>query len=170
MIGTKELVAWLPTLLGLGPGDLVVFPTVAYPTYAVGAALAGCTAVAADDLAELGDVRPALVWLNSPANPTGAILDSETLARRVADARDRGLWWRRTSATGVRLGRRAGLVLHPDISGGRLDGILAVHSLSKRSNLAGYRAGFVSVTPRWWPRRRSASMPGCWCPNRSRRR
>ena len=55
-----------------------------------GAALAGCTAVAADDLAELGDVRPALVWLNSPANPTGAILDSETLARRVADARDRG--------------------------------------------------------------------------------
>src|SRR5918997_3006806 len=109
VIGTKELVAWLPTLLGLGPGDLVVFPTVAYPTYAVGATLAGCTAVAADDLAELGDARPALVWLNSPANPSGAILDGETLARRVAEARQRGalvaadecngeFWWVNGSA------------------------------------------------------------------------
>ena len=145
MIGTKELVAWLPTLLGLGPGDLVVFPTVAYPTYAVGAALAGCTAVAADDLAELGDARPALVWLNSPANPTGAILDGETLVRRVADARERGALVAADECYGE-FGWDAEpvSVLHKDISGGRLDGVLAVHSLSKRSNLAGYRAGFVS--------------------------
>jgi succinyldiaminopimelate transaminase len=145
VIGTKELVAWLPTLLGLGPGDLVVFPTVAYPTYAVGAALAGCTAVAADDLAELGDARPALVWLNSPANPSGAILDGETLARRVAEARERGALVAADECYGE-FGWDAEpvSVLNPDISGGRLDGVLAVHSLSKRSNLAGYRAGFVS--------------------------
>ena len=136
--------AWLPTLLGLGPGDLVVFPTVAYPTYAVGAALAGCTAVAADDLAELGDVRPALVWLNSPANPTGAIW---TARRWPAGWPTPGIGG---SGGGGRVLREFGWdaepvsVLHPDISGGRLDGILAVHSLSKRSNLAGYRAGFVS--------------------------
>ena len=145
VIGTKELVAWLPTLLGLGPGDLVVFPTVAYPTYAVGAVLAGCTAVAADDLAELGNARPALVWLNSPANPSGAILDGETLARRVADARERGAVVAADECYGE-FGWEAEpvSVLHPDSSGGRLDGVLAVHSLSKRSNLAGYRAGFVS--------------------------
>ncbi len=145
VIGTKELVAWLPTLLGLGAGDLVVFPTVAYPTYAVGAALAGCTAVAADDLAELGDARPALVWLNSPSNPTGAILDGETLARRVAEARERGALVAADECYGE-FGWDAEpvSVLHPDISGGRLDGVLALHSLSKRSNLAGYRAGFVS--------------------------
>ena len=50
VIGTKELVAWLPTLLGLGPDDLVVYPTMAYPTYLVGAKIAGCQAVACDDL------------------------------------------------------------------------------------------------------------------------
>ena len=72
VIGTKELVAWLPTLLGLGPGDLVVFPTVAYPTYEVGAPLAGCRRVAADDPTSWASARPALVWLNSPSNPTGA--------------------------------------------------------------------------------------------------
>ncbi|HKN45596.1 MAG TPA: aminotransferase class I/II-fold pyridoxal phosphate-dependent enzyme, partial [Propionibacteriaceae bacterium] len=55
VIGTKELVAWLPTLLGLGPDDLVVYPTMAYPTYLVGAKIAGCQAVACDDLHELGD-------------------------------------------------------------------------------------------------------------------
>src|SRR5215213_3514429 len=145
VIGTKELVAWLPTLLGLGPGDLVVLPTVAYPTYAVGAVLAGCTAVAADDLTDLGDARPALVWLNSPANPSGAILDGETLARRVAAARERGALVAADECYGE-FGWEAEpvSVLHPDISDGRLDGVLAVHSLSKRSNLAGYRAGFVS--------------------------
>ena len=78
-----------------------------------------------------------------PGQPDRGNLDRETLARRVADARDRGLWWRRTSAESGWDAEPVS-VLHPDISGGRLDGILAVHSLSKRSNLAGYRAGFVS--------------------------
>lgn len=145
VIGTKELVAWLPTLLGLGPDDLVVYPTVAYPTYAVGAALAGCRAVAADDLEALGETRPALVWLNSPANPSGAVLDGDTLARRVAAARERGALVVADECYGE-FGWDAEpvSVLHPEVNGGRLDGVLALHSLSKRSNLAGYRAGFVS--------------------------
>jgi succinyldiaminopimelate transaminase len=145
VIGTKELVAWLPTLLGLGPDDLVVYPTVAYPTYAVGATLAGCAAVACDDLEQLGDARPALIWLNSPANPTGAILVPGTLASRVAWARDRGALLVADECYGE-FGWDAEpiSVLHPRMNGGRHDGLLAVHSLSKRSNLAGYRAGFVA--------------------------
>jgi succinyldiaminopimelate transaminase len=145
VIGTKELVAWLPTLLGLGPGDLVVHPTVAYPTYAVGVTLAGCAAVACDDLERLGDARPALIWLNSPANPTGAILNAETLARRLAWARDRGALVAADECYGE-FGWDAEPVsiLHPSVNDGRHDGLLAVHSLSKRSNLAGYRAGFVA--------------------------
>ena len=90
VIGTKELVAWLPTLLGLGPDDLVVYPRTAYPTYVVGARIAGCRSIACDDLEELGDDEPALVWLNSPSNPTGAVLSAQTLGERVAWARDRG--------------------------------------------------------------------------------
>jgi succinyldiaminopimelate transaminase len=145
VIGTKELVAWLPTLLGLGPADLVVYPTVAYPTYAVGATLAGCAAVACDDLEQLGNARPALIWLNSPANPTGAILDAATQARRLAWARDRGALVAADECYGE-FGWDAEpvSVLHPRVNGGRHDGLLAVHSLSKRSNLAGYRAGFVA--------------------------
>ena len=145
VIGTKELVAWLPTLLGLGPDDLVVYPEVAYPTYAVGAALAGCRAVACDDLASLGDERPALVWLNSPANPTGQILPAATLAARVAWARERGALVAADECYGE-FGWDAEpvSVLHASVSQGDHHGLLAVHSLSKRSNLAGYRAGFVA--------------------------
>ncbi|GAA3639666.1 succinyldiaminopimelate transaminase [Microlunatus ginsengisoli] len=144
-IGSKELVAWLPTLLGLGPGDLVVFPTCAYPTYEVGARIAGCTPVPCDDLETLGDRRPALVWLNSPSNPTGQILASAELARRVAWARERGALVASDECYGE-FGWEAEpvSVLHPSICGGDHDGLLAVHSLSKRSNLAGYRAGFVA--------------------------
>jgi succinyldiaminopimelate transaminase len=145
VIGTKELVAWLPSLLGLGPSDLVVHPTVAYPTYAVGATLAGCAVVACDDLDQLGDARPALIWLNSPANPSGAILDAPTLAGRVAWARQRGALVVADECYGE-FGWDAEpvSVLHPQVNSGSHDGVLAVHSLSKRSNLAGYRAGFVA--------------------------
>ena len=89
-IGSKELVAWLPTLLGLGPGDVVVHPEIAYPTYDVGARLAGATPVAADGLTALGPRRVSLVWLNSPSNPTGRVLPVEHLRKVVAWARERG--------------------------------------------------------------------------------
>ena len=145
VIGTKELVAWLPTLLGLGPDDLVVVPSTAYPTYLVGARLAGCRTRAVDDLSELGDERPALVWLNSPSNPTGQVLPAPVLAERVACARERGAVVASDECYGE-FGWEAEpvSVLHPDVNGGEPDGLLALHSLSKRSNLAGYRAGFVA--------------------------
>lgn len=145
VIGTKELVAWLPTLLGLGTDDLLVYPTMAYPTYLVGATIAGCRAIACDDLDELGDERPALIWINSPSNPTGQILDMEALKHRVSWARKRGALVASDECYGE-FGWEAEpiSVLHPSINNGRCNGLLAVHSLSKRSNLAGYRAGFVA--------------------------
>jgi succinyldiaminopimelate transaminase len=145
VIGTKELVAWLPTLLGLGPDDLVVYPTMAYPTYLVGAKIAGCRAIACDDLDQLGDAQPALIWINSPSNPTGQILDLAALKHRVTWARKRGALVASDECYGE-FGWEAEpiSVLHPSINDGRHNGLLAVHSLSKRSNLAGYRAGFIA--------------------------
>ncbi len=145
VIGTKELVAWLPTLLGLGPDDLVVYPTMAYPTYQVGAVIAGCRTVACDDLDELPDQQPALVWINSPSNPTGQVLAPEVLAARVRIARERGAIVLSDECYGE-FGWEAEpvSVLHPTICGDDHEGLLALHSLSKRSNLAGYRAGFVA--------------------------
>ena len=145
VIGTKELVAWLPTLLGLGPDDLVVYPTMAYPTYLVGAKIAGCRAIACDDLDQLGDAEPALIWINSPSNPTGQILDLDALKYRVAWARERGALVASDECYGE-FGWQAEpiSVLHPSVNGGRHNGLLAVHSLSKRSNVAGYRAGFIA--------------------------
>jgi succinyldiaminopimelate transaminase len=145
VIGTKELVAWLPTLLGLGPDDLVVYPTMAYPTYLVGARIAGCRAIASDDPDELGDARPALVWINSPANPTGRILGPGPLKHWVNWTREHGSLLASDECYGE-FGWEAEpmSVLHPSINEGAHDGLLAVHSLSKRSNLAGYRAGFVA--------------------------
>jgi succinyldiaminopimelate transaminase len=145
-IGSKEMVASIPRLLGLAPGSRVVIPRIAYPTYAVGAIMAGCEPVATDEPESVDGA--ALVWLNSPSNPTGAVLEAERAARIVA-------WARETGAVVVsdecyiELGWDAEPVsiLHPSISGGRHDGLLAVHSLSKRSNLAGYRFGFVAGDP-----------------------
>jgi succinyldiaminopimelate transaminase len=145
VIGSKELIASLPTQLGIGPGDLVVFPELAYPTYEVGAALAGARAVATDSLTSLGPETPRLLWLNSPSNPTGRVLPRDHLKKVVDWCRDRGVLlvsdecyiectWHEAAYS----------VLHPDVSGGSHEGILAVHSLSKRSNLAGYRCAFVA--------------------------
>src|SRR5260370_36251679 len=74
VIGTKELIAWLPTLLGCGPGDAVSFPALAYPTYDIGARLAGAQAVATDEPDAFCGAPLRLAWLNSPSNPTGRVL------------------------------------------------------------------------------------------------
>jgi succinyldiaminopimelate transaminase len=157
-IGSKELVAWLPTLLGLGAGDRVVHPEVAYPTYDVGARLAGAEPVAADATTALGpDTTVRLVWLNTPANPTGRVLGVEHLAKVVAWARERGavvasdecyadLGWT-AEWDPAQGGQRVPSVLDPRVTRGDLTGVLAVCSASKRSNLAGYRAGFVAGDP-----------------------
>lgn len=148
VIGTKELIAWLPTLLGLGPDDVVVVPELTYPTYELGARLAGTQVVAADSLTQLGPQSPAIIYLNSPSNPTGKVLGVEHLRKVVEWARERGtvvvsdecyiaLGWEEEPKS----------ILHPDVSDGDHTGLLAAHSLSKISSLAGYRAGFVTGDP-----------------------
>jgi succinyldiaminopimelate transaminase len=158
-VGSKELVAWLPLLLGLGAGDVVVRPTVAYPTYDVGAHLAGATPVAADSLADLPDdvrARVRLVWINSPGNPTGDVLDVAGLRTIVDEARSQGAvvasdecygelgWGRWDPAEG---GEAVPSVLDPRVCGDSSELLLAVYSLSKQSNLAGYRAAFTAGDP-----------------------
>ena len=151
-IGSKELVALLPLLLDLEPGDIVVHPRAAYPTYEVGARLIGAIPVAADDPASWPD-GTRLVWLNSPGNPDGRVLDASALAEAVRRARELGavvasdecyaeLGWE--SPWDV---EPIPSVLDPHVTAGDLRGILSVYSLSKQSNLAGYRAAFLAGDP-----------------------
>lgn len=148
VIGTKELIAWLPTLLGLGGADTVTVPELAYPTYEVGVLLAGAAVMRADSLTQLGPESPALLYLNSPSNPTGKVLGVEHLRKVVGWARERGVLIASDECY-LGLGWDAAplSVLHPDVCDGDHTGLLAVHSLSKTSSLAGYRAGFVAGDP-----------------------
>ncbi len=152
VIGSKELIGSMAVHLGLGPGDLIAYPELAYPTYEVGAALAGARAMAADSLTAFGPEAPALMWINSPSNPTGKVLPVEHLKKVVDWCRDRGTIlvsdecylecaWESDASPGPVS------VLHPSVCGGSHEGILSVHSLSKRSNLAGYRCAFVAGDP-----------------------
>ncbi|GHH81423.1 succinyldiaminopimelate transaminase [Streptomyces sulfonofaciens] len=145
VVGSKELVAWLPVQLGLGPGDRVAHPRLAYPTYEVGARLARAEPVGYDDPTELDPAGLKLLWLNSPSNPTGRVLSKEELTRIVAWAREHGVLVFSDECY-LELGWEAEpvSVLHPQVCGGSYDGLVAVHSLSKRSNLAGYRAAFLA--------------------------
>jgi succinyldiaminopimelate transaminase len=165
VIGTKEFIAWLPTMLGLGASDAVLFPSLAYPTYDIGARLCGAASVPVDDWspdslaaaqssaqspAQSSALSPArLRWVNSPSNPTGRVLSATALRDAVAWARSRGAVLASDECY-ISLGWDAApvSVLHASVRGGSLDGVLAVFSLSKRSNLAGYRAGFVTGDPR----------------------
>lgn len=170
VVGSKEFIAWLPLTLGLGAhgahgnsggnekADVVVCPRVAYPTYAVGATLAGAEAVSADSLDELDDEtrsRVKLIYLNSPGNPTGSVLSPEDLARWVRDAREIGaviasdecyaeLGWGEWEDS-------VPSILDTEVNGGDLTGLLGIYSMSKQSNLAGYRAAFVTGAPELMP-------------------
>ncbi|WP_149826531.1 bifunctional succinyldiaminopimelate transaminase/glutamate-prephenate aminotransferase [Streptomyces tailanensis] len=148
IVGSKELVAWLPTQLGLGPGDRVAYPRLAYPTYEVGARLARAEYEVYDDPTALDPTGLKLLWLNSPSNPTGKVLSKAELTRIVAWAREHEILLFSDECY-LELGWEADpvSVLHPDVNGGSYDGIVAVHSLSKRSNLAGYRAAFLLGDP-----------------------
>ncbi|MBO0869446.1 MAG: succinyldiaminopimelate transaminase [Micromonosporaceae bacterium] len=144
-IGSKELIASLPWLLGIGPGDTVVIPEVCYPTYEVGVRLAGATAVRSDSLTALGPARVRLVWVNSPGNPTGRVLPPEHLRKVVDWARERG-----AVVASDECYLTLGWSTPPTSILSTVDSyqnVLAMHSLSKRSNLAGYRAGFVAGDP-----------------------
>lgn len=148
-IGSKELIAGLPLWLGLGAGDVVVQPEVAYPTYAIGAAMAGASTHASDD-PENWPPNTKLVWVNSPGNPDGRVLGTDALRRAVTRARQLGaviasdecyaeLAWEKPWA-----GSPTPSILDPAVIGDDPTGVLAVYSLSKQSNLAGYRSGFVA--------------------------
>jgi len=161
-VGSKELVAWLPTLLGIGPADVVAFPAVAYPTYDIGARIAGATSQPFHSLTGLGPMTsittPKLLWVNSPSNPTGQVLGVEHLAKVVRWARDHGviiasdecyaeLDWRAGDtalATGLPSPGAVPSILDPQVCGGSHEGLLAIYSLSKQSNMAGYRAAFAA--------------------------
>ena len=151
-VGSKELVALLPLLLGLGPGDVVVHPRAAYPTYEVGARLVGATPVAADDPA-LWPAGTRLVWINSPGNPDGRVLDAAGLRVAVERARALGAVLASDECY-AELGweppwdqEPIPSALDPRVTGGDARGILSVYSLSKQSNLAGYRAAFLAGDP-----------------------
>ncbi|NUP60362.1 MAG: succinyldiaminopimelate transaminase [Pseudarthrobacter sp.] len=162
-VGSKELVAWLPLLLGLKPGDVVVRPKVAYPTYDIGATLAGVTSVATDNLDELDEAtrsRVRLIWVNSPGNPTGSVRDADSLKALVQQARELGavvasdecyaeLGWGAWDVQ--RGGQPVPSILDPRVAGGSHQGLLAVYSLSKQSNVAGYRAAFIAGDPDLMP-------------------
>lgn len=160
-VGSKELVALLPTLLGLHAGTVVI-PEVAYPTYEVGAVVAGLS-VLRSDVPPAGVADPVLVWLNSPGNPHGRVLPVEQLRAWVAWGRERGVPVVADECY-VELGWDVAptSVLHPSVAGGTHDGLLAVHSLSKQSTAAGYRAGLLSGDPalvaRVWEARRHLGL------------
>jgi succinyldiaminopimelate transaminase len=156
-IGTKEVVASLPRMLSLrDPSrDTVLYPAVAYPTYEMGALLAGMRAVPVPvddewhldlDRVDPADADRALVlWLNDPSNPTGAVASPEGMADAVEWARARGILVASDECyaefTYDADGAPAAPVTALD-SGA--DGVLVVHSLSKRSNMAGLRVGFIA--------------------------
>lgn len=170
-IGSKELVAHLPSLLGLGAGDVVAHPRIAYPTYDVGARLAGAQPAPFDDPT---DAPPGtrLLWLNSPGNPHGHVLDLAQLRQVVAWARDRGVvvaadecyaelaWSEPFISDGIPS------LLDHRVCGGDHTGLLVAYSLSKESNMAGYRAAMVAGDPAliaglWEIRKHSGMMvPG----------
>jgi aspartate/methionine/tyrosine aminotransferase len=153
-VGTKEFVASVCQYLSLRDPDhdTVLYPALAYPTYAMGALLAGCRAVPvpaatpegsglALDLVDPADADRALaLWVNTPSNPTGGLSD---LAQAAAWGRARRVPVLSDECYGEYTwsGRPRSILEHG------LDGVLAVHSLSKRSNLAGVRAGFYAGDP-----------------------
>ena len=149
-IGSKEMVALLPSLLGLGSADAVGFPRASYPTYDVGARLAGAKPVPVDTDAD-PSTWPAMsmLWLNSPGNPDGHVLGVERLRAILAWARERGvvvasdecyaeLAWDVPEAPSI---------LDERVCDGDVAGLLCLYSLSKQSNMAGYRAAFLAGDP-----------------------
>lgn len=151
-VGSKELVALMPFLLGIGAGEAVVHPRVAYPSYAIGAALTGAEAIAADDPAAWPE-HARLVWVNSPSNPDGRVMGVAELRAAVTRAREIGAvivgdecyaefgWEAPWDAEPIPS------ILDPRVVGDDHRGVLAAYSLSKQSNLAGYRAALVAGDP-----------------------
>ena len=141
LVGSKELVALLPFALGLRAGTVIAIPELAYPTYAVGAMIAGADFVTYRTAQEIPD-NVSLIWVNTPGNPTGAVLDASELTAIVAHGRAIGSPVVSDECY-VELGWDAQPVSVLEVAGASHEGVLSVQSLSKRSNLAGYRSGAV---------------------------
>lgn len=157
-VGSKEAVSLMASLLHLGEGDVVVQPAVSYPTYAIGTQLAGARVVTVTDPADVDSwvsiPRVRAIWVNSPSNPTGDVVDVEGLAAIVRAARSIGavvlsdecyalLTW--TPSGPAR--EAAPCILDPDVCQGSPAGLICLYSLSKQSNMAGYRSAFMAGDP-----------------------
>jgi succinyldiaminopimelate transaminase len=142
-IGSKELVAWLPTIL---QAKTVLYPRVAYPTYLVGSMIHQSTNIAVDIDAKAWP-KSDLAWINSPSNPTGRVHSASELEAVIAYARANNSTvasdecYINFPATGPKP------ISILKVAAGNNKNLLAVHSMSKRSNLAGYRAGLIVGDP-----------------------
>lgn len=173
-VGSKEAVALMASLLHLGDGDVVVQPAVSYPTYEIGTQLAGARTLKVSDVADVDSWRhvPGVraIWVNSPCNPTGAMLSAVQMAGIVDAARAIGavvlsdecyalMTWGvsscgRSAGSGSRAASdpldgisAAPCALDASVCGGSSHGILTLYSLSKQSNMAGYRTAFIAGDP-----------------------
>ena len=150
-VGSKEGVALMASLLHFGEGDVVVQPKVSYPTYEIGTQLAGARTLKVDDVSDVDSWKDVpgvkAVWVNSPCNPTGDVLSAERMSGIVRAARSIGavvlsdecyalMRWGSEGA--------APCALQADVCGGSAEGVLVLYSLSKQSNMAGYRTAFIA--------------------------
>lgn len=161
-VGSKEAVALMASMLHLQPGDVVIQPRIAYPTYAIGTQLSGATVKlvdAVENTASWEHIKGVkAIWVNSPNNPSGKMLNAFQLHDIVMAARRIGavvlsdecyalLAWRGSDdaadATGL-AAHAAPSILDPGVCSGSAEGILALYSLSKQSNMAGYRVAFIA--------------------------
>ncbi|WP_300766008.1 succinyldiaminopimelate transaminase [uncultured Bifidobacterium sp.] len=149
-VGSKEAVALMASILGLGRGDVVVQPRVSYPTYEIGTQIAGATVLKVDDVADVEswshDDRVRMVWVNSPSNPTGRMLSVAQMAAIVKAARSIGAVVVSDECYALMSwsGLPARSVLDPAVCGIDCSGVIMLYSLSKQSNMAGYRAAFLA--------------------------
>mgnify|MGYP003537762812 FL=1 len=144
-IGSKEFLGLLPFLLDVRAGETVVVPELGYPAYIDGAAAVGATIVAEDDPARWPD-GTRLIWINSPRNPDGRVLTITEMAAAVDRARELDAVLVSDECYGVlnQVGdEQIPSVLHRAVNGGSLRGLLMSSSVSKQSNLAGYRVGYA---------------------------
>lgn len=152
-IGSKEAVALLPQMLGIGknPQDIIVRPKYAYPTYDIGAKICNVKTIATDNIGDwAGNKNVKLIWLNSPNNPTGEIFSDQYFKDVVSEARKIGAYVVSDECYAMFDFRddlktnRVASVLNKDVCGGDFTNLLMLYSLSKASNLAGYRASFIA--------------------------
>ena len=137
LIGSKELVAWLPTIL---QSSHVLYPEIAYPTYLVGSMIAKTKSTAVDFDATSWP-KADLAWVNSPSNPTGRVNTDSELIKSIEWARNGGVVV--ADECYLEFGNGVSPKSILSLTNGNNKNILAIHSLSKRSSMAGYRAAMM---------------------------